>query len=185
MRVGPVDLNGPFLRLRDEPGFEKRVPDGIVAYVDDGSLDFDVTLRITVDQEQLVPVIDSAEIRRRPGGPPVDPTHIRKVPLDRLMHEAVEMATTRWEIIEKDGQAIVRMTAETLSSLGPTGVRLAFKKRPRNQVTDEDLRAVVRAYEKAKIDGLRDPFQVAAAAVDRSRSTAAAWIKKARQKGIQ
>jgi hypothetical protein len=179
-----------------QPAVITPLPDGtflhtparIVAHVDDGSLPVDLTLVTSVDEFGSA-VAESVTIRRRPGGPPVTGERLREISIQTLVEEAVSHAATRGEWLHEDDKLVFRIAAEpgtgteTSESVPPPPPR----RRPRrNAVTDEELRRTVDLYRQAKATpGLKDPLAWVGQQFDKSRSTAALWLRQAKEKGIE
>jgi hypothetical protein len=161
-------------------------PARIVAHVDDGSLPVDVTLVTSVDEFGSA-VAESVTVRRRPGGPPVTGDRLREISIQALVDEAVSHAATPGEWLQQGDRLIFRIAAEPGTAASQAVAPAPSRRRPRrNAVTDEDLRRAVDLYREAKATpGLKDPLAWVGQQFDKSRSTAALWLRQAKEKGIE
>jgi len=191
VKIEPTEVHGPQVLVPGEAEDEVLgVPARIAAHVEDGSLPWDVSFTLTLDDD-LVPVIDEVTLRRRAGGLPVTPSAIRGISLTRLRDEAVSRAANRFRRIERqDGsQMLTLVLEETRENLGRKS-RATLEKRPpsgkprRNAPSEETLLEAMRLYRIAKRRKVADPLRHVAGEMGYARATVHKYVQRAQELGL-
>ena len=183
VRVGNLDGPSILRRVDLEKQLFYSIPKRFEVYLDDAdALPWDVALVLTMEPGETVSV-DEITIRRRSGGEPASAVGLRRLPLGRIVAQAVQLAAEAW-VIEpsaKPGTVLTLVEAPgRVRSIGPVVVRGFTTSRRRNAVTPETRADALAAYEEHKAAGHRGPLDLTATDFGVSRSAVHNWIKQAR-----
>jgi hypothetical protein len=176
-------MSGAALELiyGDRPDEVVGVPADLVAVVDDGTTALDVRLEIAVQNK--VAVIRHAEFSQRPNGPAVSAATVRSIPLAKLLADALNLGCERYRF---DPRAAGTQTVEPieLSLSEAERRRLTIPPtRGRPGPTDEQILEAVKIYKKGRVAS-GDALDSVAKELKIARSTVAAWMRRARDRGM-
>lgn len=150
-----------------------------VATTDATPTDYDVDFTIDAIGERLG--VTRAEIRARPGGPPVTSTALHKIPLHAWMEHAIAAASIPLKVDETGAPALRSSSDDPPPARKPpTRAWRTPRKSGPGSITDEHLAEVAEVYRnagRAPVEAVRKRFAV-------SRSTAGEWVMKARKRGL-
>ena len=128
-----------------------------------------------LDDPEIVPRISELHIEERPGGPPVDASALRSIPIGEALKRAVQMASTR--IVEVDGRRMLDW------SLPPAERVKETTRRRYRRLTDDLLPRSRRPLRRGEAARPPRPRQIHRRAHARGSSTAARYLARARAAG--
>jgi len=186
MWLEPLAMNGPQVLVKGERENELiSIPIPIIATVDDGTLAWDVVVRIGLaDVDDPTPVADEITIRRRPGGPPAAAAALRGVPIAAIVRDAVTMAATVFVAsTDAKGQTVLRVSSDSVG-LRPSARKIRSTLKPqsgrRNAPDSAEDEEALRLYELAKDTRRADPYRWVGEQLGVSRSSAHLKVTRAR-----
>jgi hypothetical protein len=171
------------------------VPDCLIVTIDDGSLDWDVSVTIGFDAATESHVVDAVTIRRRPGegSPPASAAGIRHVPLGSIVADAVRASLEVWQVTGEDDDGKVSATKltphfrdgewEMPPRPSAKAARRATGTRRRNAVPATTAQEALDLYNLAKREGRKNPYAWVGEQLGVARSTAHKYVTQAIKDG--
>jgi hypothetical protein len=146
------------------------------------------------------PVCEELRLRRRPGGPPVSGTVLRRIPVGDYVTRAVEQLghavykrspdgppTYTFDGVEAPVRAVEFDEQHDMTPIGGmprTAEYKAAARTPREagRISDDTLREVADIYRKAHAERAA-PTEAVATEMSISRTSAGRWVRRARERG--
>jgi len=152
-----------------------------------GGLLYDLEVHIAADLATERLELASVTLRRRPGGPRLDSTALRKVPLGAITRTAIRAASIPCEVVhDEDGRIVgYRFGSSTTHEVPEALVSELSPPRRRTPAPDlaPDLAVAAQAYSDAAANG-QPRYAAVQRALHCSRATAARRIAAARAAGL-